>query len=109
MDDSLSVQAILPGGALGQAVKVSASTWGHTGLTKMGVVHFSQRIGGFSFAVTDLLDSEGVPLSSTAAIEGIQFNSGDVDPAGFYAVVPEPATLAILGLGGLLMVRRRRS
>ncbi len=109
MNDTLSIQAILPGGSLGQSVRIPSSTWGNTGLQRIGIVNFFQRIGGFSFAVTDLLDSQGVPLSNTAVIEGIQFNSGDVDPTGFYAVVPEPATLVILGLGGLLMVRQRHS
>jgi hypothetical protein len=109
MNDALNIQAILPGGSLGQAVHISASVWGDTGLKRVGIANFLQPIGGFSFAVTDLLDAEGVPLSSKAVIEGIRFNSGDVDPAGFYAVVPEPATLAILGLGALLLVRQRRS
>jgi hypothetical protein len=108
MNDALSVQAILPGGSLGQAVHIPASTWGSTGLTRIGWANLLQPIGGLSFAVTDLLDAEGRPLSSKAVIEGIRFDSGDVDPAGFYAVVPEPATLAILGLGGLLLVRQRR-
>jgi hypothetical protein len=109
MNDALSVQAVLPGGSLGQAVSISASTWGDTGLRRVGIANLLQPIGGLSFAVTDLLDAEGMPLSSNAVIEGIRFNSGDVDPAGFYAVVPEPATLAILGLGGLLLLRQRRS
>lgn len=108
MNDTLSMQAILPGGSLGQSVRVSASTWGDTGLRRVGVANFLQRIGGFSFSVTDLLDSQGVPLHNTAGIEGIQFNSGRIDPTGFYAVVPEPATLVILGLGTLLMIKQRR-
>jgi hypothetical protein len=109
MDDSLSVQAILAGGSLGQAVHISSTTWGKTGLKEWGLGNMFQEIGGLAFAITDLLDAEGRPLGSGAVIEGIQFNSGDVDPAGFFAVVPEPATLAILGLGGLLLVRCRRS
>jgi hypothetical protein len=107
MNDALTVQAILPGGALGQPVSIARCAWGNTGLKRLGLANLLQPIGGFSFAVTDLLDPEGVPLSGRAVIVGIQFNSGNVDPTGFYAVVPEPATVAILGLGSLLVIRHR--
>ncbi len=108
MNDSFSVQAILPGGALGKAVSIP-SIWGNTGLRRSGLLNMNQRIGGIAFAVTDLLDLDGKPLTSKAFIAGIQINSGNVDPVNFSAVVPEPASLAVLGLGGLLLIRSRRS
>jgi hypothetical protein len=108
MNDSLSVQAILTGGVLGKAVSIP-SIWGGTGLRRAGLLNMNQQIGGIAFAVTDLLDSDGRPLSSKTAILGLQINSGNVDPVHFSAVVPEPASVAILALGGLLMVRLRRS
>jgi hypothetical protein len=109
MNDSLTVQAILSGGALGQAVDISQATWGDTGLRRIGLLNLGQRIGGIAFAVTDLLDADGAHLTNLSVIEGIQINSGTVDPSSFLAVVPEPATLVLLGLGSLLMLRRRRS
>jgi len=108
MNDALSLQAILPGGVLGKAVSVPETTWGKTGLARIGLLNIGQPIGGIAFAITDLLDSSGMPLGSKTVIEGIQINSGDVDPVSFLAVVPEPATLAILGLG-ILVLRYRRS
>jgi hypothetical protein len=109
MNDSLTVQAILPGGSLGQAVDISTAMWGDTGLRRLGLIGYSQRIGGLAFAVTDLLDADGASLSNASVIEGIRINSRTVDPTSILAVVPEPTTVVLLGLGSLFMLRRRRS
>ena len=109
MNDDLSVQAILPGGKLGKTVDIPASMWGDTGLVRTGLLNGGQHIGGLAFSITDLLDGSGNALGLDAVIEGIQINSGDVDPTHFSAAVPEPATFAILGLGWLLAIRRHRS
>ena len=107
MNDALTVQAILPGGDLGQKVDVPAATWGNTGLD-VEFLWFRQDIGGIALAITDLLDAQGNALTNSDAIEGIQINSRDLDPVAFVAVVPEPATLVILGLGGLIVLQGRR-
>lgn len=109
MNDTLTVQAILPGGVLGEAVSIPTSVWGDTGLVRVGLMNSGQRIGGLAFSITDLLDANGQALGLDAVIEGIRIDSGDVDPAHFSAIAPEPATFAILGLGCLVMIRYRRS
>ena len=108
MNDGFIVQAILADGTLGQEVNVAASNWGGTGLRREGIYNFHHPIGGVAFAVTDLLDAHGRPLTLDTAIKGIQINSTALDPASFSVVVPEPFTFALLGLGGLLLTRRHR-
>jgi len=109
MNDNFLVAAILGDGRLGQYRMVDVSAWGDTGLDRSGFYNWGQPIGGIAFAITDLLDQNGADLTNDSAIQGIQIISRTLDPALFVAVVPEPATLAILGLGALLMHTRRRS
>jgi len=46
-----------------------------------------------------ILAQEGIPNSG---------NNTGIDAMTFHGVIPEPATLALLGLGGLAMLKRRR-
>jgi hypothetical protein len=87
-DPSPSVQAILPGGGLGLPVELpDTGMWGDTGLTRVGNPNGGQNLTGISFAVTDLLDAAGSPLTNTSIIEGIQVNSMGLDPSTLAAVM----------------------
>jgi len=108
-DNDITVQAILPGGTLGNAVSLPGSgTWGDTGLQRVGDPNNGQAIKGISFEVTDLLDASGAALAQNAQLQGLQINSSGIDPGLVAAVVPEPATLSLLALGGLGLLARRR-
>ena len=86
MNDNIVVQAILSGGQLGQSISIPSSTWGDTGLDRVGNPNGGQSIGGLAFAVTDLLDSNGIPLTNSHVIEGIRVTSATLDPSCFCAI-----------------------
>jgi hypothetical protein len=81
-NQDISVEAILPGGIIGQSVTVAQSLWGATGLviTTSGP-HNGQTIEGVALAVTDLLDQNGNSLTNSSVIEGIQITSPGYDPS----------------------------
>jgi hypothetical protein len=94
-NQDFAIEAILPGGIIGQSVNVPQSTFGDTGLviTTSGP-HNGQTIEGVAFAVTDLLDQNGNNLTNGSIIEGIQISSDGYDPSGFYAVASAEPGLA---------------
>jgi hypothetical protein len=110
-NDQFAVEAILPGGVLGQKVVVAASKWKPSvagepdlDLRADGGANNNQQIGGIAFKVTDLLDENGDPLTNESIIEGLQFTSPGMDPGCVCAVVgsaaafnPYPADNATIG------------
>ena len=93
-DNGVTVKAILPGGALGQPITLpNGSAWGKAGLSRVGNPNGGQAIGGVCWAITDLLDAGGKPLTNGSAVEGLVLTSATVDPSCLCAVVV-PAVLA---------------
>jgi len=92
-EDAPAIAAILPGGVVGQAVTVAATKWGQTKYNRPAVsvdaeAMQGQPIVGFAFAITDLLDASGKPLTNSSVIEGIQTTRNGMDPMTYCAVMP---------------------
>jgi len=68
-----------------------------------GVVAYHNQVGGFSRDQGDLNDDGWVDIADFGILA---FNFGAGPPVS--AAVPEPASLALLGLGALAVLRRRR-
>ena len=95
------IAAVLPGGGLGQTVRIP-DRWADLGYTRVAAASGDpvsgsgngQSLEGMSWAITDLLDAAGNPLTNNSVIEGIAIvNRNGIDPIGFFAVVP-PAVQA---------------
>ena len=66
-------------------------------------------LGGLSFGDGDLIEYNSTTYSATLYFaEGLFSNNANID--GVYVTpMPEPATIALLGLGCLVLIRRRRN
>jgi len=109
-NDEFAVQAVLPGGVLGQKVIVPASKWKDLGpepapdLKRQPGPNNNQPIHGIAFKITDLLDDGGTALTNESVIEGLVFTSPGMDPSCICAVKgsvaasgPDPTDGAVLG------------
>jgi len=115
--DDITVQGLLDGNLVGSELSIGTDDWGgvldldqnRTGhqqyrLDLASGTPVTHDLGGVSFTLADL---------DATTIDGLRISDGDssIDPAIVGYVIPEPASLALVGLGSLLMVggRRRRA
>ena len=78
----------ITGGVLDAGTQMSTSDWGYSGFN-------------------DGQNVDGVIITFDTPVDGIRFEVNGLD-AYTVAAVPEPATMSILALGGLLALRRRK-
>ena len=96
-------------------VYVNAPTWGFTGLGTAPIFHYNFWNGSGERTTTVVLDYSAAKaaMGPTPGYVEIIFalNSGDGQNDFYFdkaMLIPEPATIALLGLGGLLLRRRKR-
>ncbi|MHC4147787.1 MAG: hypothetical protein ACYSUD_23900, partial [Planctomycetota bacterium] len=89
--DDASIAAILPGGQFGQPITLPAN-WnasiGYNSTTN------GQSIQGLSFAITDLLDAGGQPLTNNSTIEGLAVTLRNGLDLGEWCAVGPPVLTA---------------
>jgi hypothetical protein len=98
------MRVVFPDGSLGQMVKMPP-TWQELGYLRNRAVAGDavdmdgQSLQGICWAITDMLDANGNPLTNDAEIMGFTMHRSGTDPVGFFAVIPlspEPGGVTIL-------------
>ncbi len=84
--DAGTIQAVLADGSLGHPVSFGDDDWTDTGYVTNTFQASGRPLLGMSFAVTDLLDDTGAPLTNSSSIQGIRINCPTIDVTCICAV-----------------------
>ena len=113
-NDSIRVRPIFVGGGVGQYTILSTKAgeddpnypagtvnWGDTNVVITEGARDGNNVFGLAFAITDLLDGAGAPLTNSSVIMGLDFDGYNTDIASISAVItggPAPSTAAITSI-----------
>jgi hypothetical protein len=95
--DDPEVYPIFPDGSVGSMTKIP-DQWKPLGYNRVRAVAGDavdmdgQSLCGMSWAITDLKDASGKPLTNDTVIMGLRFNRSGTDPVGLFAVMPPALT-----------------
>jgi len=98
--DAGTLQAVLADGSLGNPVSFGDDDWTDTGYVTNTFQASGRPLLGMSFAVTDLLDDTGTPLTNSSSIQGFRINSPGIDPTCICAVDRGSALTTTSTVGG---------
>jgi hypothetical protein len=117
-NDDILVRPIFTDDSRGTYIELTSDanpTMGDTGVEITEGARAGNNIFGLAFAITDLLDGSNAALTNSSVIMGLEFDGVSADIASVSAVkvpdtnvIPEPATMSLLALGGIALIRRRR-
>ena len=95
--DDPEVYPIFPDGSVGSMTKIP-DQWKTLGYNRVRAVAGDavdmngQSLCGMSWAITDLKDASGKPLTNDTVIMGLRFSRSGTDPVGLFAVMPPETT-----------------
>ena len=94
--------------SVGGPVDIVAGTGAQLDSGESLVITFPSAITSFDGVLGNNVGDNNVVTPTSIIISGNNGNSGSAHTVAFSAVTPEPSSTALLGLGGLALILRRR-